>query len=181
MLQTFIAIIVIIVGTVLWARSTWRKLGVLDENVSNAISQIVVQLSSRFDALTALLNLAKDYSKYESEALIETIESRGSVITAKSTPNDMMRQERIISEALGWIARVTERYPELTANPNYIEAIGAVEIFGNMIRTSCLIYNDSVTKINREVRMFPVSMIAGMLGFRKREYLKEEKVEETNF
>ncbi|WP_246241183.1 LemA family protein [Anaerocolumna sedimenticola] len=43
-----------------------------------------------------------------------------------------------------------------------------------MVRTSRLIYNDSVTKLNREIRMFPVSMIAGMLRFRKREYLEEQ-------
>jgi len=49
-----------------------------------------------------------------------------------------------------------------------------VETFENMVRTSRLIYNDSVTKLNREIRMFPTSIIAGMLGFHKREYLEEQ-------
>lgn len=172
-MPTFIAIIAIAAVVVLWTISTQRKLVVLDENISNAMSQIGVQLSSRFDALTALLDLTKGYAKHESETLIETIKSRRSVITAKSTPEDVLRQEGVISEALGRIAMVTEQYPELKANQTYIKTMDAVQTFENMVRTSRLIYNDSVTKLNREIRMFPVSMIAGMLGFRQRDYLEE--------
>ncbi len=174
MLPTFITIIVIVAAIVLWIISTQRKLVVLDENTSNAMSQIGVQMSSRFDALTALLDLTKGYAKHESETLIEIIKSRRSVITAKSTPKDVLRQEGVISEALGRIVKVTEQYPELKENQNYIKTMDAVETYENMVRTSRLIYNDSVTKLNREIRMFPVSMIAGMLGFRKREYLEEQ-------
>ncbi len=174
MLPTFIAIIAIAAVIVLWVIATQRKLVVLDENISNAMSQIGVQLSSRFDALTALLDLTKGYAKHESETLLETIKSRRSVITAKSTPDDVTRQEGIISEALGRIAMVTEQYPELKANQTYIKTMDAVQTFENMVRTSRLIYNDSVTKLNREIRMFPVSMIAWMLGFRQRDYLEEQ-------
>jgi LemA protein len=174
MLTTFIIIIAIAGAIVLWIISAQRKLVMLDENISNAMSQIGVQLSSRFDALTALLDLTKGYAKHESETLIETIRSRRSVITAKSTPDDVLSQEGIISEALGRIAMVTEQYPELKANQTYIKTMDAVETFENMVRTSRLIYNDSVTKLNREIRMFPVSMIARMLGFQQREYLVDQ-------
>ncbi len=172
MLPTFIAILAVGSIIVLWAISTQRKLVVLDENIRNAMSQIGVQLSSRFDALTVLLDLTKYYAKHESETLINTIKLRRSVITGKSIPNDVLHQEGVISEALGRIAIVTEQYPELKANPNYIKSMDAVEAFENMIRTSRLVYNDSVTKLNREIRMFPVSMLARMFGFRQREYLE---------
>ncbi len=174
MLPTYITIVVIAVIIVLWAISTQRRLVVLDENISNAMSQVGVQLSSRFDALAALLDLTKSYARHESETLVETIKSKRSVITAKSTPDDVLRQEGIISEALGRIAMVTEQYPELMANQTYIKIMDVVQTFENMVRTSRLIYNDRVTKLNREIRMFPVSMIAGMLGFRQREYLVEQ-------
>jgi LemA protein len=84
------------------------------------------------------------------------------------------RQEGIITEALGRIAMVAEQYPELKANQSYIKTMDAVQTYENMVRTSRLIYNDSVTKLNREIRMFPVSLIAGMLGFRQRDYLEEQ-------
>ena len=79
-----IALLVVLLAG--WVMSTQRRLVVMDENINNAMSQIGVQLSSRFDALTALLDLAKGYAAHESQTLIETIKSRRSVITAKSPP-----------------------------------------------------------------------------------------------
>ena len=177
MLSTFIAIITVIAAIVLWTISTQRRLVVLDESINNAMSQIGVQMSSRFDALTALLDVIKGYAKPESETLIDTIKSRRRLITAKSAPEDVLRQEGIISEALGKIAVVTEQYPELKENPTYIKTMEAVQTFENMIRISRLIYNVCVAELSREIRMFPVSMIAGMLGFRQRDYLEEQAAE----
>ena len=173
MLPTFITIIVITVIIVVWVVATQRKLVVLDENINNAMSQIGIQISSRFDALTALLELTKGYSKNESETLIETIKSRRRVITAKSTPDDVLRQERVLIEVLGFFAILSEQYPDLKANVTYIKTKNAIDVFENMVRTSKLIYNVAVTKLNREIRMIPVSIIAGMLGFSDRIYLED--------
>ena len=174
----------IIIGAILailviWVISVQRKLVAMDENINNAMSQIGVQLSSRFDALSALLDLTKGYAEHESKTLIETIKSRRSVITATSTPQDVLKQEGEIAEALGRISMVAEQYPELKANENYAKCMNAVDSYEKMVRTSRLIYNDSVTKMNREIRMFPASMIAGLFGFRQREYLEavEEKAD----
>ena len=178
--MTILIIIVLLVILVAgWVMSTQRRLVVMDENINNAMSQIGVQLSSRFDAMTALLDLAKGYAAHESQTLIETIKSRRSVITAKSTPQDVLQQEGVISEALGRISMVAERYPELKADKGYAKCMDAVDSYEKMVRTSRLIYNDSVTKLNREIRMFPVSLIAGMLGFRQRDYLeaREDKAD----
>ena len=154
----------------------------MDENINNAMSQIGVQLSSRFDALSALLDLTKAYAAHESQTMIETIKSRRSVITASSTPADVLKQEGVITEALGRIAMVAEKYPELKANENYIKCMDSVDNYENMVRSSRLIYNDSVTKLNRELRMFPTSLVGGMFGFRQRDYLEaaEEKAEMPN-
>lgn len=174
-----IIIVLLVVLLAGWVMSTQRRLVVMDENINNAMSQIGVQLSSRFDALTALVDLAKGYAAHESQTLIETIKSRRSVITAKSTPQDVLQQEGVISEALGRISMVAERYPELKADKGYAKCMDAVDSYEKMVRTSRLIYNDSVTKLNREIRMFPVSLIAGMLGFRQRDYLeaREDKAD----
>ena len=178
--MTILIIIVLLVILVAgWVMSTQRRLVVMDENINNAMSQIGVQLSSRFDALTALLDLAKGYAAHESQTLIETIKSRRSVITAKSTPEDVLKQEGVISEALGRISMVAERYPELKADKGYAKCMDAVDSYEKMVRTSRLIYNDSVTKLNRELRLFPTSLVAGLLGFRMRDYLeaREDKAD----
>ena len=167
-----ILFIILIIVVVWWFVTTQRSLVALDENINNAMSQIGVQLSSRFDALTALLDLAKGYAEHESQTLIETIKSRRSVITAKSTPDDVLKQEGVIAEALGRISMVTEKYPELKADAQYTKCMDAVENYEKMVRSSRLIYNDNVTKLNREIRMFPTSLIAKTLGFSQRNYLE---------
>ena len=162
---TLITISVIAGAVFFWTMSTQRRLVVLDENINNAMSQIGVQLSCRFDALAALLDLAKEYAGYESERLIETIKSARSDITARSTPVDVLRQEGIICDVLDKIVIFSEQFPEFKENKNYGKIMDAVETYENMLRTSRLIYNNSVNKLNREVRILPVSIIAGMFGF----------------
>lgn len=173
----------IIIGAVaaiviLWAISVRRKLVAMDENINNAMSQIGVQLSSRFDALTALLDLTGEFADREAQPLIETVRSCRSVITAKSTPEDVRKQENVISDALGRISVASKQHPELKVNENYQKCMNAVDCYEKMVRTSSLIYNDSVTKYNRELRRFPTSLLGGIFGFHQREHLEmtEEKV-----
>jgi len=163
------AAIVVIFG--IWMISTQRSFVALDENINNAMSQIGVQLSSRWDALTSLLDLTKGYAEYEYKTITDTIRSRRA-ITKDSAPEEVTKQENMISEAMGKIIAVAERYPELKADGTYIKTMDAVNQYENMVRTSRLIYNDSVTKLNRAIRMFPASIVAGMLGFSARPYLE---------
>ncbi len=174
----FIIIGAIIALGVVWTISVQHRLAAMDENINNAMSQIGVQLSSRFEALTSLLNLTKGYAAHESQTLIETIRARRSVIIATSTPSDVLKQEGVISDALDRISMMVEQYPELKANENYSKYMNALESYEKMVRTSRLIYNDSVTRLNRELRIFPTSLMARMFGFSQREYLAA--VEEVN-
>lgn len=174
MLSTLISIILITASIVLWTISTRRRLVVLDENISNAMMQIGIQLSSCFDSLIPLLDLTNIYEKQENQTLMETIKLKRSIITAKSTIDNVLHQEEVISKALGRIAMITELYPELKSNLIYIKAMDAVQIFENMLHTSRLIYNNSVSKLNREIRMFPISIIARLLGLPQRDYLEEK-------
>lgn len=161
-----------VVSLVLWAVSCRRRLAVLDENINNAMSQIGIQISARFDALTALLDLIRGYAAYETQTLTESVRSHRNDITAVSTPDDVLKQEGVISETLGRISAVAEQYPELKVDEDYVKYRNAVDSYEKMVNTSRLIYNDSVTKLNRELRMFPTSLIAGIFGFRQRDYLE---------
>jgi LemA protein len=165
----FGVIVMIIFGII----SLQRSFVALDENINNAMSQIGVQISSRWDALTSLLDLTKGYAAHEYNTITETIKARRS-ITKDSSPDDINKQENIITEAMGKIMAVAESYPDLKADATYIKTMDAVSQYENMVRTSRLIYNDSVTKLNRAIRMFPASMFAGILGFSKRAYLEAE-------
>ncbi len=172
-LPTFIAIIAIAALIILWIRSIRCKLAVLDENTNNAMHQIGVQLSSRFNLLIVLVDLIANYVEEDIKNLRNNLELAFCPITGKSSPEEVLQQEKIISESLGKIAQLSEQYPQLKENPNYTSAMDAVETFAIMLRTSRLIYNDSVSKLNREIKSFPISIIARMLGFQKRKYLME--------
>lgn len=169
--MTIIILIAIIAIAVLWFISTQRKLVAMDENINNAMSQIGVQLSSRWDALTALLDLTKGYAEHEYKTISDTIKMRTS-ISSKSTAQDVNEQENILTQAMGKIMAVVESYPELKANENYIKTMNSVNEYEEMVRKSRLVYNDSVTKLNRAIRMFPTSIVAGMLRIGSRDYLE---------
>lgn len=165
--------IVIIVILILWFVSTQRKLVVMDENINNALSQIGVQLSSRWDALSALLDLTKGYAEHEYKTISDTIKMR-TTISSKSTAQEVNEQENILTEAMGKIMAVAESYPELKANENYIKTMDSVNAYEETVRKSRLVYNDSVTKLNRAIRMFPTVLVAGILHIGSRDYLETD-------
>lgn len=156
----------------LWIVSYRRRLTVMNENIDNAMAQIDIQLSACFNILTSLLILTGGYAVRETQTLIETVGFLRSAIKVTFTPDDVLKQESIIAEALDCISMMAERYPDLKTNENYTKCMNAMDSYEKMVRTSSLIYNDSVTKLNRELRMFPASLIAGIFGFRQREYLE---------
>lgn len=168
-----IIILAVIVVVVIWFISAQRKLVTLDENVNNAMSQIGVQLSSRFDALTALVDITKEYDEHEYKTLTDVIGMR-KTINGNSSAKQAKEQENIITEAMTHIMAVAENYPDLKANENYLKLMDSTNEYENFVRKSRLVYNDTVTKLNREIRMFPTSIAASLMKIDKREYLEED-------
>lgn len=171
-MEILIIIFLVMVLLTIWIISAQRKLTIMDENVSNAMSQIGIQLSSRVDALTALLDLVRDYGDQEIQTLYDRLRLSHFAFTAQSTPEEIGGQEKMIAEALERVSYVAECYPDLKEEESYRKRISALDSYEKMMRTSCLIYNDSVTKLNSAIRMFPTNLIAGMLGFHQREYME---------
>ncbi len=166
-------ILAIVILVVLWFIGVQRMLVSLDENVNNAMSQIGVNLTSRFDALTGLLDLVKGYNEHEYKTLSDVIKMRTS-IGSKSTAADVDAQENIITEAVGKIMAVAEAYPDLKSNTNYQNLMNSLNDYETKVRQSRLVYNDTVTKLNRTIRMFPYFIVAPMCGVLQRDYLKTE-------
>lgn len=118
----------------------------MDENINNAMGQIGVQLSSRWDALTALLDLTKGYADHEYKTISDTIKMRTS-INSNSSAAEVNKQENMLTEAMGKIMAVAESYPELKANENYIKTMDSVNEYEKMVRQSRLIYNDALPSL----------------------------------
>lgn len=174
MSTALIIVIVVIVLIIVWFISVQRMLVSLDENVNNAMSQIGVQLSSRFDALAGLLDLVKGYNEHEYKTLSDVIKMR-TPIGGKSKASDVEAQENMITETLGKIMAVAEAYPDLKSNTNYQNMMNSLNDYESKVRQSRLVYNDTVTKLNRTIRMFPYSIVAPMCGIGARDYLKTDE------
>ena len=172
--MTAIIIIAIVAILVLWVISVQRKLVKQEEICKNGLSQIGVQLASRWDALKALAELTKGYSEHEYKTITDTIAQRRP-ITAASSSADANAQENLFNEALGRLNLVVERYPELKANETYIKTMDSVNTSQNQVRMSQMVYNDSVTKFNQLIRQFPDSIVASLFHFTPREYLEQNQ------
>lgn len=175
-MELIIIIVLLLILLVIWLISMQHKLVVMDENVKNSMNQIGIQLSSRFDVLTTLLKLAGEYDEQEAAVLLEKVKTGRKLITGRAAPEEIRGQEKIICEALDGAARIAGQHPQLKEDQSYIKCMDAIESYGKMIRTSGLIYNDSVTRLNKSLRMFPTGLVAGILGFHKRAYLEDMPV-----
>ena len=170
--MTLLIILAIVALLVLWVIGVQRKLVEKDELCKNALSQIGVQQASRWDALTALVELVKSYNEHEYNTLRDVIAQRKN-ITGESTVAEAQAQEQVLTGLVRNINLVAEQYPELKANENYAKAMDSVNLYENQVRLSRMTFNDTVTKFNNEIRQFPTSIVAGMLGFKTRDYLDE--------
>ena len=170
--MTIIVIIAILALVGLWLVSAQRKLVSADELCKNSLSQIGVQLNSRWDALSALVDLTKGYNEHEYSTLKEVIGMRSS-IGRNSSAADVQAQEQAMASAMKQINVVAEQYPELKASEMYAKTMDGVNQYENQVRLGRMTYNDTVTKFNRMVRMFPDSIAAAIFGFREKDYLQE--------
>ena len=169
LLGLVVFLIIVAVAVFLWFVSTQRELVNLDEKCKNALSQIKVQLNSRWDALLALAKSASAYAKHESETLIKTIQSRQT--TEVRTAGDVNQQQTAFNEVLGRLMAVREAYPELKASDLFEKTMDGVKEYEENVRMSRMIYNDTATRMNRYVRQWPSSFVANMLHFDVKEYL----------
>lgn len=174
-----VALAVIVIGYFI---STQRTLVGLDEMCKNALSQIEVQLNSRFDAVIALAKTAAQYAKHESETIIQTIKARGGN-TSTATPAGINAQADLLGQMMSRLNVVVEQYPELKASDLYAKAQDGQRQYEENVRISRMVYNDTATKMNRMVRQWPSSIVASMLHFDVKDYLKvdnEQKKEYPN-
>ncbi|MBQ9163660.1 MAG: LemA family protein [Bacteroidaceae bacterium] len=170
-------IVILIVGYII---ATQRKLVSLDEFCKNAMSQISVQLNSRWDAVQNLAKLAAQYAKHESETITNVIQQRrmGQVTTAQQANE----QQDAISSVMGRLIAIGEAYPELKADGLFRETMDGVRAYEEKVRMSRMVYNDTATKYNRLIRQFPSSIVASMLNYNtQKDYLQVDDQKKTNY
>ena len=156
--------VVILVGLLILCIVSYNELVTLRQRVKNGFSQIDVQLQKRFDLIPNLVETVKGYSAHEAETLENVTKLRSAWIGAKSM-EEKAKIDTAISSSLRSIYAVSESYPELKANSNFLDLQEQLRDIEEKLGYARQFYNDIVTKYNTKIQMFPTSIIAGIFGF----------------
>lgn len=166
-----IGLVVLIVILAFWAIGVYNSLVTAKERVANAKAQIVTQIESRWDAIKSLIDATKKYSAHEAEVLEKVTESRSSIGRGSSI-KDIEQDQGQLESVVGRLIAVSEAYPDLKASRIYQDTMASINKYEDNVRNSRMIYNDTVTRYNRLLRVFPSSIIAGMFNFTQEEYFE---------
>ena len=170
-LVILLVIILLIAGGVFaWFVSTQRSLVVLDENCKNSLSQIEVQLNSRWDALMQLSRQAEKAGMIEAKAMIETIKARRPLVP--NSAQSINENEGQLNQLFSRLMMLGEQYPQFRSMPLFAKSMESISSYEENVRISRMVYNDTTTKFNRAIRQWPGSFVASMLHFTERDYLK---------
>ncbi len=139
--------------------------------VDNAWGQIEVQLKRRYDLIPNLVETVKGYASHERETFERVTQARSAAQSA-SGPAEQAQAEGFLTQALRQLFAVAEAYPELRATENFQNLQNELAETENKIAVSRQIYNDSVLTYNNKVQQIPTNIVAGMTGFKVREFFE---------
>ena len=171
MKKSVIILIAVVAVIVIWAISAYNGLVSMDENVSSQWANVETQYQRRADLIPNLVNTVKGYASHEKETLEGVVEARSKATQIKVDANDLtpeklaeyQKAQGAVTSALGKLLAITENYPDLKANQNFLELQAQLE----------------------GIRRFPKSIFASIFGFEKRTYFEAaegtEKAPEVKF
>lgn len=155
-----------------------------DENVAQAWGNVETEYQRRFDLIDNLVETVKGYADFEKSTLVEVTQARAAAFGAmKSVDENGVEQFQAAQNRLGVAMRgmlgYSEQYPDLKANKNFLELQAQLEGTENRIAIARERYNEATTTYNKKVRRFPGILVAGMMGFEKKEVFSSSDGAET--
>ncbi|WP_302458358.1 LemA family protein [Mediterranea massiliensis] len=177
---TIIILVAVVAIIAFWAISGYNSLVGMDENVSNQWANVETQYQRRADLIPNLVNTVKGYAAHEKETLEGVITARSQATQIKVDPTDLtpeklaeyQKAQGQLATALGKLLAITENYPDLKANQNFLELQAQLEGTENRINVARKNFNDAAKAYNTAIRRFPKNILAGMFGFDKRAYFE---------
>lgn len=171
-----IIILVILAVAVIGVILMYNSLITLRNRVDEAWSDIDVQLKRRYDLIPNLINTVKGYAAHEREVFEKVTEARTRAMNAGST-QEKAEAENMLSGTLKSLFAVSENYPDLKANQNFLELQRELTDTEDKIMASRRFYNGNVRDFNTKIQVFPTNLIAGILKFVTREFFEAEEGE----
>lgn len=180
--MTLWIIIAIIVLLGLIIMGMYNGLIRLKNRVEEAWADIDVQLKRRHDLIPNLVETVKGYATHEQGTLDKVIQARNSAMSAQASgnPAEIEKTENMLSSTLKSIFALSEAYPDLKANTNFLELQRELSDTENKIQASRRFYNANVRDFNTKLEVFPTNMIGGWLGFKVRAFFEAAADEKEN-
>ncbi|MFA5794162.1 MAG: LemA family protein [Candidatus Brocadiia bacterium] len=180
--MSILIVLLIVIGVVilfglLWVIATYNGLVGLRNTVKNAWSQISVQLKRRYDLIPNLVETVKGYAKHENTTFENVAKARSACMQAQGVA-EQAKAENFLSQTLKSLFAVSEQYPELKANQNFLALQEELTATENKVSFARQFYNDNVMLFNNKIQMFPSNIIASMFGFKAEEFFEVESAEE---
>lgn len=165
------AIAIVIIIFLIWFFSFYNKIIRVENRIDESWAQIDVQLKRRADLIPNLLEAVKGYMKHEKTVLENVTKARVSLMNAKS-PQENIDADNMLTGALKTLFAVSENYPDLKANQNFLSLQDELSHTENKIAYARQHYNESVLNYNNTVETFPGNIFANMMNKSERPMLE---------
>src|SRR5271166_161452 len=175
-LWLIIALIVVVVLLLAVVILVYNGLVNKKVETENSWSQIDVQLKRRYDLIPNLVETVKGYATHERETLEKVIQARNAAMGAQ-TIGEHAQAENMLTGALKSLFAVSEAYPDLKANQNFLKLQEELTATENRIGFARQHYNDVVSQFNSALMRFPANLVAGMFGFKAAEFFQLDPAE----
>lgn len=179
---TIIIVIALLAAVAFWLVGKYNAMVSADENVKTAWSQVENQYQRRSDLIPNLVATVKGYAAHESQVLESVVAARAKATQVVVDPSKTSHEDLAafqaaqgeLSQALGRLLAVTENYPDLKANQNFLELQAQLEGTENRITVARNAFNESAKEYNKLIRMFPNNIVASCFGFEQKAYFEAE-------
>ena len=178
-MKWWIILIIVVVLIVLWIVSVYNTLVRLKNRVKDQWAQIDVQLKRRFDLIPNLVETVKGYAKHEKSTFEDVVKARNTYLAA-TTPEGQMEADGELTKAVSKLFALSESYPELKANENFISLQADLKDAEDKIASARQFYNDTVLKYNDQVAVFPAAIVAKMFNFKEEAFINASEAERQN-
>lgn len=148
----------------LWLLAAYNGLVSMNQRANQAFADIDVQLKQRHDLIPNLVETVKGYAAHEKDTLDAVIKARNSAISAQS-PGEQAEAEKGLSGALGRLIALSEAYPDLKANQNFLDLQGQLATIEDKLSAARRFFNNAVSEFNAAVQSVPAVFFAKSFGF----------------
>lgn len=173
----------IVAVVAIWCYATYNGLVSREEGVKTAWSNVETQYQRRSDLIPNLVNTVKGYAEHETQTLAEVTQARAEATSINLSADDLtperlaefQRAQGEVRSALGRLIAISENYPDLKANQNFLELQSQLEGTENRIAVARKDFNEAAQQYNVAVRRFPANLVARLCGFEQKPYFTAEE------